>query len=84
MASYYDYKYDYDDRRQAVVTIVLLDKEKERRRSLGWTTKDGRIIPYNKIEDDHLKHIYHMLQKTDSYNYYILEEMRKRGFLEHE
>ncbi len=45
-----------------------------------WVTKDGRIIPFEEIEDDHLKAIFNMLRRKRHCNLMIFLEMIRRGF----
>lgn len=46
---------------------------------LSWKTRDGRIIPYSKLEDDHLLNVISMLKDAVMLNFIkvVLEESKR-------
>jgi hypothetical protein len=67
----FDFSYLKDEIKWYEKTIYLLKKEQERRKFLPlsnpdvyeWETKDGKMIPIEKLGDNHLKNILKMLER---------------------
>lgn len=59
-------------------------KEVEDNRHIGWTTKDGELIPYSKMTTSHLINCKNMIIRKDfrkSFLPYINSELKRRGVI---
>jgi len=81
--SYYDdwiapYMFDCE-------AVVARQQEIEDNRHIGWTTREGELIPYHKISTSHLINCKKFIERNDfrkSFLPYIITELKRRGINE--
>ena len=75
IAPYYvdeDYIIEQQERQQEI----------ENNRHIGWTTKDGDLIPYSKMTISHIKNCIRMIKRENIRKIflpYLLTELKRRG-----